>query len=236
MSKPILSLDKVGKEFTIYRRSNQPIQVLKNVSFDVFPGECLSLDGDSGTGKSSILKIIVGNYKTTSGHIWCQYDGDIKLDFAAMSLREQLLIRRKNINYVSQFLRAIPRLSALELVIQSGMDSLQDGKQSLASLTDQAKNLLVRLQIPEHLWGLPPAIFSGGQQQRINLACGLILSKPLLLLDEPSASLDEHNTQIVIELIREALQSGTAVIGIFHDEMVRDALSTRSISMQQFQP
>jgi alpha-D-ribose 1-methylphosphonate 5-triphosphate synthase subunit PhnL len=236
MSKPILRLQDVNKQFTVYRRSAQPIDVLENVSFELFPGECLSLDGASGSGKSSILKLIFGNYCLSSGHIWCDFDGVDFIDFAAVSLRERHALRKKYINYVSQFLKAIPRISALDVVIQAGMNEVISGLVTQEQLTRRAQQLLERLNIQSQLWGLPPAIFSGGEQQRINLARGLISPKPLLLLDEPSASLDHQNTQVVIELIQEVRLNGTAMIGIFHDDQVRQALSTRSISIQQFKP
>ena len=121
-------------------------------------------------------------------------------------------------------------------MVQAGRNEVIRGLVTEQELIRRAQQLLERLNIQSQLWGLPPAIFSGGEQQRINLARGLISSKPLLLLDEPSASLDHQNTQVVIELIQEVRASGTAMIGIFHDNLVRQALSTRSISIQQFKP
>lgn len=124
---------------------------------------------------------------------------------------------------VSQFLRVIPRISALEVVMQPLLDTGVPREACAA----KAARLLTRLNVPERLWHLAPSTFSGGEQQRVNIARGFIVDYPILLLDEPTASLDAKNSAAVVELIREAKTRGAAIVGIFHDEAVRNDVADR---------
>jgi alpha-D-ribose 1-methylphosphonate 5-triphosphate synthase subunit PhnL len=142
-------------------------------------------------------------------------------------------LRKESIGYVSQFLRVIPRVSALDVVAEALLDD-GDSPEMLLVARAEAGRWLTRLRIPERLWHLPPATFSGGEQQRINIARSMIKPRPLLLLDEPTASLDVENAQTVIELIREANARGAAIVGIFHDAHVGDAVATRRINVADF--
>jgi alpha-D-ribose 1-methylphosphonate 5-triphosphate synthase subunit PhnL len=251
-NEAVLKLNGVSKSFFLHQRSNQPIEVLQNVNLEVSRGECVALEGTSGMGKSSILKMIYGNYKVSAGQVLVKANHDTWVNVSMGRAREILQLRKACVNYVSQFLRVIPRVGAFELIKQEAMfhsherqSNAQFEKTSLHSplglsdaraLDERVAHLLEKLNIPSRLWHLPPATFSGGEQQRINLAKSLINPKPILLLDEPSASLDQANTDIVIELINEARQHGTAILGIFHDTDVKKALTTRTISMHDFQP
>jgi alpha-D-ribose 1-methylphosphonate 5-triphosphate synthase subunit PhnL len=96
----------------------------------------------------------------------------------------------------------------------------------------EAEQLLLRLRIPIRLWGLPPATFSGGEQQRVNIARGFIRRRPVLLLDEPTAALDAENRLTVVAMINEARAAGCAVVGIFHDARVRESVATRVLDME----
>jgi alpha-D-ribose 1-methylphosphonate 5-triphosphate synthase subunit PhnL len=138
------------------------------------------------------------------------------------------------VGYVSQFLRVIPRVAALDVVAEPLFDGVSTDPKAVEAAREQASQWLRRLGIPPRLWGLPPATFSGGEQQRINIARNMIKPKPLLLLDEPTASLDEANVHNVVELIAEARNAGTAVLGIFHDERVRSQVATRRVNMAEF--
>jgi alpha-D-ribose 1-methylphosphonate 5-triphosphate synthase subunit PhnL len=140
-----------------------------------------------------------------------------------------LEVRRHSVGYVSQFLRVIPRVPTLEIVA----DTLR-GAGFAGDPLPPSKAILTRLRIPERLWGLAPSTFSGGEQQRVNLARVFVHPFPILLLDEPTASLDAANRQTVIELIQAAWTRGAAVVGIFHDLEVRDAVATRLLDMDQF--
>lgn len=230
MNAPTLDMRGVAKRFTLHHQHGAELAVLRNVDLAVRPGECVVLDGPSGMGKSTLLKLAYANYRPSAGRITVQDGGGHSLDLASASARELLRMRRDTVGYVSQFLRVIPRVSALDVVAEP----LLDAGHSPESARAEAARWLARLRIPEHLWPLPPATFSGGEQQRVNIARNMIRPRPLLLLDEPTASLDAANTATVIELIREAVARGAAVIGIFHDRAVGDAVATRRVDMSAF--
>ncbi|CAA9348010.1 MAG: Alpha-D-ribose 1-methylphosphonate 5-triphosphate synthase subunit PhnL [uncultured Microvirga sp.] len=229
--RALVQLDQVSKTFKLHLRGDALLPVMSDVSFAVGPGECLALGGASGAGKSSLLKMIFGNYRCDAGAIWVR-DGDETVDIARETPRRILALRRTVLGYVSQFLRVIPRVGALEIIAAAGRDS---GLAPEVAET-RARDLLGRLNVPERLWSLPPATFSGGEQQRVNIARGLVADRPVLLLDEPTASLDAKNRAVVIDLIARKKAEGAAVIGIFHDEDVRDALATRVVDVSHFTP
>jgi alpha-D-ribose 1-methylphosphonate 5-triphosphate synthase subunit PhnL len=229
MSRNLVSLEGVSKAFTLHLRDGLRISVVDNVSFAVAPGECVVLGGPSGAGKSSILKMIYGNYRCDHGRIWVR-DGDERVDVAATEPRRILALRGSVMGYVSQFLRVIPRVSALDIVAGAATDS----GVGRAEAWSRAERLLTLLNVPERLWSLPPATFSGGEQQRVNIARGLAADRPILLLDEPTASLDAANRAVVVRLIEEKKRAGTAVIGIFHDEDVRDHVADRIVDVTEF--
>jgi alpha-D-ribose 1-methylphosphonate 5-triphosphate synthase subunit PhnL len=137
-------------------------------------------------------------------------------------------IRRQTIGYVSQFLRVIPRVSALDVVAEP----LRRIGVAADLARERAADLLTRLNLPEYLWHLPPATFSGGEQQRVNIAHGLVIDRPILLLDEPTASLDANNRRCVINLIQEAKMRGVAIVGIFHDDEIRQTLATHYFDVE----
>jgi alpha-D-ribose 1-methylphosphonate 5-triphosphate synthase subunit PhnL len=228
-STPILAVQGLSKHFTMHLRDGLIIPVVEGVSFDVRPGECVVLGGPSGAGKSSILKMIFGNYRTDAGTIHVQGPEGV-VDLVTAQPREILALRRTTIGYVSQFLRAIPRVPALEIVMEPVMaQGLSD-----AAARDKARSLLTALNVPERLWSLPPATFSGGEQQRVNIARGFIADHPLLLLDEPTASLDSKNRAAVVGLIEAKKKAGVAILGIFHDDDVREKVADRIIDVTRF--
>ncbi|WP_353135110.1 phosphonate C-P lyase system protein PhnL [Limnohabitans sp.] len=230
----MLHMKQVSKRFTLHHQHGTELQVLNNVDMKVSSGECVVLDGPSGMGKSTLLKLVYANYRATSGLIEvCQTDGRV-LELTQATPRELVRMRCDTVGYVSQFLRVIPRVSALDVVAEPLIDDAADQAHAIEAAREQARTWLTRLRIPERLWGLPPATFSGGEQQRINIARNLIKPRPILLLDEPTASLDAANTQTVIELIQEAVARGAAVMGIFHDNHVGQAVATRHIDVAQF--
>jgi alpha-D-ribose 1-methylphosphonate 5-triphosphate synthase subunit PhnL len=227
--QPLVQLECVSKTFTLHLRGSARLDVVADVSFAARPGECVVLGGPSGAGKSSLLKIVYGNYRCDAGRILVR-DGDTLVDVASAEPRRILHLRRTVMGYVSQFLRVIPRIGALDIVAAAGRES---GFESVAA-EERARELLAKLNVPERLWPLPPATFSGGEQQRVNIARGLIADRPVLLLDEPTASLDARNRAVVIELIERKKAQGAAIIGIFHDEDVREAVATRVVDVTQF--
>jgi alpha-D-ribose 1-methylphosphonate 5-triphosphate synthase subunit PhnL len=226
---PLLTVEHVSKTFTIHLRGGQRLPVLSALSFTVLPGECVVLGGASGAGKSSVLKMVYGSYGVDEGRILLRR-GAGEIDLATASPRAVLAARRDTMGYVSQFLRAVPRVPALDVVAEP----LRERGTETGAARERAGELLARLGIPERLWSLPPATFSGGEQQRVNIARGFIAERPLLLLDEPTASLDARNREVVVELIREKLAAGTGILAIFHDVDVRDALADRVIDVETF--
>ena len=223
----MLRIDNLAKTFLLHNQGAKKLPVFQNISFQVKAGECLVLTGASGTGKSTLLRAIYANYLVQSGTINIRHENKW-VDLASASPHEVLDIRKKTLGYVSQFLRVIPRISTIELVCEP---LIVQGKLIKPAKT-RAKKLLNKLSIPESLWDLPPATFSGGEQQRVNIARTLIQDYPILLLDEPTASLDEKNRDAVIELINEARNQGTAVVGIFHDKYVRESVGTKIFNVE----
>jgi alpha-D-ribose 1-methylphosphonate 5-triphosphate synthase subunit PhnL len=227
--QPTLSFQNVSKAFTLHLQGGMRLDVVQGVSLDVQPGECVVLGGPSGAGKSSLLKIAYGNYRADAGCVLVR-DGENMVDVVQAEPRRVLALRRHVMGYVSQFLRVIPRVGALDIVATAG----REGGLAEDEARRRAADLLARLNVPERLWNLPPATFSGGEQQRVNIARGFIADLPLLLLDEPTASLDAANRAVVVDLIAAKRDAGTAVLGIFHDEDVRDRVASRVVDVTRF--
>ena len=228
MATPLV-VSEVAKSFTMHLRDGVRLPVVDAVTFSVAAGECAVLGGPSGIGKSSILKMLYGNYSVDQGQILVTHD-DLTVDLASADPRTVLRIRRDVIGYVSQFLRTVPRVAAVDVVAEPLVIQGVDPE----SAQRRATELLEQLNLPEKLWTLPPATFSGGEQQRVNIARGFITDHPVLLLDEPTASLDAANRAVVIELIRCKKAEGKALLGIFHDQDVRDAVADRIIDVTSF--
>jgi len=233
----MLHVQSLSKHFTLHLRGGLELPVLKGVSLQVNAGECVALLGASGQGKSTLMKCLYGSYGADSGAIWLEAQAG-RVDIAQATPQQMLTLRRRDIAYVSQFLRAVPRVPALDVVAERWLQARPalapnlDADEAQQQARDEARALFHRLNLPSSLWELPPATFSGGEQQRVNIARGFIEPARLLLLDEPTASLDAANRRVVIELIREAREAGVAVVGIFHDEEVRDAVASRCVSIQ----
>ncbi|MDX8515286.1 phosphonate C-P lyase system protein PhnL [Mesorhizobium captivum] len=228
MATPLVVSD-VAKSFTMHLRDGVTLPVVAGVSFSIRAGECAVLGGPSGAGKSSILKMLYGNYAVDEGQIIVQHEGGL-IDLGSASPRTVLAVRRHTIGYVSQFLRTVPRVSALDVVAEPLVERGEDRQ----TARGKARTLLAQLNLPEKLWALPPATFSGGEQQRVNIARGFITEHPILLLDEPTASLDARNRDVVVELIAAKKAAGVALLGIFHDQDVRDAVADRVIDVTVF--
>lgn len=225
----VLEVKGLAKTFVLHNQNGVELPVLRGAALEVGQGECVVLDGPSGSGKSTLLKCVYGNYRASAGTIRVRHGGRW-VDVAGAGPRDVLDLRRETVGYVSQFLRVIPRVPALDIVA----DPLVRRGTGRDEARRRAAALLARLNVPERLWRLPPATFSGGEQQRVNIAHGLIGGHALLLVDEPTAALDTDNRAVVVELIREACRDGAAALAIFHDAEVRDALATRRVDMAAF--
>ena len=226
----LLRTEGLGKSFTLHLQGGTRIPVLAGVDLAVRAGECVALSGPSGAGKSTLMRCLYGNYGAGVGRIVLMHRG-AELNLASAEPRAVIEARRESIGYVSQFLRVIPRVSTRDIVAEP---MVARGMARDAALS-RASALLDRLNLPERLHALPPATFSGGEQQRVNLARGFGPRYSVLLLDEPTASLDAANRAIVIGLIHEAKQAGTAIVGIFHDAEVREAVADRVFTVEPMQ-
>lgn len=220
---------RLAKTFTLHNQQGLTVPVFRDVALEVFAGECVVLSGVSGAGKSTMLRSIYGNYVPTSGAVDVWHDGAY-LDITQAPPHVTLDVRRRTMGYVSQFLRVIPRISTLRLV----MEPLLDNGVAADEAQARAETVLDRLKLPKALWPLPPATFSGGEQQRVNIARVMVRDYPIILLDEPTASLDAANRQVVMDLMATALARGTAMVGIFHDDAVRGAVASRLFDVAQF--
>ena len=217
----------LGKRFTLHNQGGAVIPVLEGAAFSVAPGECVALTGESGAGKSTVMRILYGNYLAQAGSVMI---GGVDLTRAGP--REILALRRETLGYVSQFLRVVPRVPTLEVVAEP---LLALGAEEEVAF-GRARTLLSRLRIPETLWSLSPTTFSGGEQQRVNIARGFAHAYPALLLDEPTASLDAQNRETVLTLIEEAKAGGAAIVGIFHDLEARNRVADREVDVSAFTP
>jgi alpha-D-ribose 1-methylphosphonate 5-triphosphate synthase subunit PhnL len=222
----VLRVRDLAKSFTLYTQGGVRLRVLDGLTLTVFAGECVVLTDPSGAGKSTLLRAIYGNYLADRGSILVRHQSRL-VELRGADPRTVLEVRRHTVGYVSQFLRVIPRVPALDVVAEPlcalGM--------AAPDARARAEALLTRLAVPARLWSLSPMTFSGGEQQRINVARGFIAEHPLLLLDEPTAALDADSRQRVIGLITEAKARGAAIVGTFHDAETRDAVATRAVSV-----
>lgn len=223
----MIDIRDLSKTFTLHNQGAAVIRVMEGATLAVDRGECVALTGASGAGKSTLMRMIYGNYLAASGTIMV---GDV--DVALAEPREIIRLRREVLGYVSQFLRVVPRVPTLEVVAEPLLSVGVDRD----AAAERARELLTRLRIPERLWSLSPTTFSGGEQQRVNIARGFAHTYPALLLDEPTASLDATNRETVLGLIDEAKARGAAIVGIFHDQEARDRVCDREIDVTRFTP
>ncbi|MEO0389719.1 MAG: phosphonate C-P lyase system protein PhnL [Pseudomonadota bacterium] len=217
----------VEKSFVLHNQGAAVIPVMANAGLSVASGECVALVGASGAGKSTLMRMIYGNYTCQAGSIMV---GDV--DVATAEPRAVLALRRDVLGYVSQFLRVVPRVPTLDVVAEP----LLAVGASEADAQGRARKLLALLNIPERLWALSPTTFSGGEQQRVNIARGFAHPYPAMLLDEPTASLDAVNREVVLSLIEAAKARGAAIVGIFHDEAARARVCDREVDVSVFTP
>ena len=225
----MIELSNAQKTFVMHLQGGVELPVVRGVSFHVDAGECVVLAGPSGAGKSSILKMIYGNYRCDAGRIGIRHR-DAVIDLARAEPRQVLGVRRSTIGYVSQFLRAVPRVATIDVVAEPLIAKGVVREEA----RERAGSLLRRLNIPERLWRLPPSTFSGGEQQRVNIAHGFVSDYPILLLDEPTASLDAANRAVVVELIAEKKRKGVAMVAIVHDDEIRETIADRIVDVTAF--
>lgn len=220
----ILRVEDLSKTFTMHLRDDARVAGFRNISFSVAPGRFLGISGPSGIGKSSLLKCIYRTYTPTSGSIWYMPEIDPGLaasaptdsravDLATLDEHAIIALRKREVGYISQFFHVIPRVTTLRTVTKVLRSLGHDEREA----DERARELLARLRIPESLWNLFPSTFSGGEKQRVNIICAAVRRPRLLLLDEPTASLDRESADEVMRLIEELRAQGTAMIGVFHN-------------------
>ena len=224
---PMIKAEGISKTFELHNQGGLKIPVFLDLDLTVNGGECVVLHGPSGSGKSTLMRSLYGNYLVNKGSIRVRH-GDDWVDMSRAESQDILAVRKHTMGYVSQFLRAIPRVATIDIVAEPLLTLGED--ETVAH--DRAGDLLARLRVPEKLWPLAPATFSGGEQQRVNIARGFVVDYPVMLLDEPTASLDSKNRETVTSMICEATQRGAAIVGIFHDEDVRESVGTRLFNFE----
>ena len=223
----MIKVSNLTKNFVLHNQNSAVIPVMANASLNVMAGECVALIGQSGAGKSTLMRMIYGNYLAQGGDIWIG-----QTNVVGASARDIIALRRETLGYVSQFLRVVPRVATRDVVAEPLMAVGVDPSMA----RQRAENILSLLNIPKRLWNLSPTTFSGGEQQRVNIARGFVYEYPAILLDEPTASLDAVNRSIVLELIECAKSRGAAIVGIFHDESARAQVCDREIDVSAFTP
>jgi alpha-D-ribose 1-methylphosphonate 5-triphosphate synthase subunit PhnL len=222
----MLHASGLEKTFILHNQGGTMLPVLRGVELTICAGETVVLSGPSGAGKSTLLRILYGNYKPAKGVVYVRHRGQM-VDIVSAPARDVLNVRRHTLSFVSQFLRVIPRVSALDIV----KDPMLARGAADGDAGERARAMLARLNLPERLWHLAPATFSGGEQQRVNIARSFVDPTPVMLLDEPTASLDAGNREIIVDLIRETQAAGAAIAGIFHDEQVREKIASRVVDI-----
>jgi alpha-D-ribose 1-methylphosphonate 5-triphosphate synthase subunit PhnL len=223
----MIAVRDVSKSFTLHNQGSAVLPVMAGASLSVAAGECVGLVGASGAGKSTLMRMIWGNYRIDGGSI--RVSG---VELAGAEARAVIALRRGTLGYVSQFLRVVPRVPTLEVVAEPLLILGVARHEAF----ERARALLAQLNIPERLWSLSPTTFSGGEQQRVNIARGFIHDWPVMLLDEPTASLDAVNRAVVLDLILRAKARGAAILGIFHDEGARAAVCDKLVDVTGFSP
>ena len=227
----VIAVRNVDKTFVLHPQGGVRLEVLTDATLDVSRGEGVALTGPSGAGKSTLLRCLYANYRPTGGTVWIRHR-DRWIDLASARPTEVIEVRRHTVGWVSQFLRVIPRVPTIDIVAEP---LIAQGV-TRSDANERAVLLLRRFNIPERLWALAPATFSGGEQQRVNVARGLAGRHPILLVDEPTASLDPANRDVVIEQLNEARAGGTALVGIFHDPEVRAQVAPRNVDVARLVP
>lgn len=224
-----LKVRNLEKRFILHNRGGVHVKGFKDINFTLDTGQLLALSGPSGVGKSSILKTIYRTYQANNGSILFSRCDGTEVDLASCSESRVLDLRRREIGFVTQFLKVLPRVTALDAVAHP---LIETGK-SQEEAKERARDLLTTLGIREELFNLSPLTFSGGEQQRVNIARGIIAPKELLLLDEPTASLDHKSADKVLELLEGLKIRGNAMIAIFHDQQKIDRVADKSIAIRR---
>ncbi|MEL6381697.1 MAG: phosphonate C-P lyase system protein PhnL [Cyanobacteria bacterium J06626_18] len=226
-TKTLLKADKLYKSFVLHHQGGVKLPVLERVSLTIAAGECVALQGSSGSGKSTFMRSLYANYRIDSGSIWVKHQ-DQWVNLPQLEPHQLIEVRKHTVGYVSQFLRVIPRVPAFEVAAEPLIDLGVNPDIAY----DKVRDLFVQLNLPERLWHLSPTTFSGGEKQRVNIARAFAVDYPILLLDEPTSALDAVNREEVMQLIEKRKIKGCAMVGIFHDDEVRERVCNRVLTFE----
>ena len=207
---PILDVRGLSKGFTIHHLGTR-MEAFQDVSFTLHPGAFLLIKGRNGAGKSTLLRTLYRSYLPARGEILYHSLHGV-IDLARAADVDVTLLRRTEIGFVTQFLTARPRVSAEDLV----SEPLRLAGVPPDDALEQARHWLGAFGVRPALWAAYPTTFSGGEQQKVNLARALILPRRLVLLDEPTASLDASARAALVDRLADLKARGTAMIGVFH--------------------
>ncbi|MCL1796782.1 MAG: ATP-binding cassette domain-containing protein [Eggerthellaceae bacterium] len=228
--RPLLSIEGLTKSFTVHAM-NRHIQGCRNIDLAVMPGEFVGITGKSGSGKSTILRCLFRTNFPEKGSMWYDSVAFGYIDLAQASQRQIVYLRTHEIGYVTQFLNVLPRRSAYDIVLQSALETYGSKHPELCH--SETEKMLTHFNLAEELWAVYPRTFSGGEKLRLNIAAAMIKQPRLLLLDEPTASLDNASKLKVRELIEQLKNQGTTMLGIFHDLEFMEGLCDREFNMQE---
>ncbi|WP_077210935.1 phosphonate C-P lyase system protein PhnL [Bacillus dakarensis] len=224
----LLEIKGLSKTFTLHNLGKH-IRAVSGIEIDVKEGEFVGITGKSGSGKSTVLKCIYGTYRLEEGSILYDSKRFGPVDLARVSETEMLYLRKHEIGYVSQFLNVMPRTTARQLVKQA---ILEMGNDECVADQETVK-ILTHFELSEELWDSYPATFSGGEKLRLNIARAMVKKPRLLLLDEPTASLDQESKLKVKVLIQQLMEEGTTMLGIFHDLEFMNNLCNKEYKMER---
>ena len=224
----ILKIENVAKNFYLHNAQKE-IHSCQNISFSLEEGQFIGIVGLSGAGKSTILKCIHRTYLASEGHIYYQSAAFGRIDLTQASEREILYLRKKELGYVSQFLNVMPRTTAREHVMNALLETGVSGEDAKS----RSEEMLTYFRLPENLWDIFPNTFSGGERLRLNLAHTMVKQPRLMLLDEPTASLDNKTKLLVKDMLVKLKNQGTSMIGIFHDLEFMDGLCDRVFNISE---
>lgn len=222
----LLSVENLTKRFILHEQERE-IPAAEQVSFRVESGELVAVTGPSGAGKSSVLKCIYRTYLPSSGTIWFRQSEGREVNLVSATEQEILMLRREEIGFVTQFLHFLPRKTTLEVVAQPLLNAGIPREVAI----QKAATELESFGLPRERWEISPATFSGGERQRVNLARGFVTEPRLLLLDEPTASLDQEMADRVCQNIERAKSKGVGVLGVFHDHELIDRLADKEVQI-----
>lgn len=224
----LLEVVDLEKRFELHILNEKQIEALRQVSFEVDEGEVVGLTGKTGSGKSTLMRCIHRTYLASGGKILYHHANAEITDLVTATEHQVLRIRKADITYCSQFLQVIPRVPAIEVVATA----LTSRGTSDPEARRAAGESFERLSLPRELWDTYPATFSGGEQQRVNIARAMISRPRLLLVDEPTASLDMKTKDAVIDMLLDLKMNGTSIILITHDQHTLKRMTDRCLHLE----